>query len=114
MTRLETITLNYTDSTTLIRCTRYSDKWRLYFYNGTEKFIQATADTKYELWDGEYKIAELRQKSFLEYTKPERFALYHTETGKDAQRKHKGQMITNKLYIEWEKTHELKWKDREW
>lgn len=114
MIRLETITLQYTESRTLLRCKRYSDKWQLFYPNGKNTFVQATADTKYELWDGEYKIAELRQKSFLEYTEAERFALYHTETGKDAQRKHKGQMITNKLYTEWEKAHELKWKDREW
>lgn len=112
--RLETITLTTTDSATLIRCTRYSDKWRVYWSNGKEHFIQATPETKYELWDGSYLIDTLKQVTFLDLTEPERFALYTQETGKEAQRKYKGDMIYNKLYLEWVKTHELKWKGREW
>jgi hypothetical protein len=112
--RIEIITNNLTQSKSILDCNRYPDKWEIIYPSGKSMWVKATFEHQYELWDGAYKIDELKVTPFKDLSQADQFALYHKATGKDAQRKHKGELITNKKYLDWAKTQTLKQKDREW
>ena len=112
--RIEIITADLIESRTLLKCSRYLTKWQLVYPSGKSEWVSATLSTSYEFWDGDHKIAELAVTPFEDLSQEQQFSLYHKATGKEAQRKHKGELITNKKYLDWAKAQTRKNKDREW